>query len=227
MIVITIIALLAGLTLQGYTYAMRGSKRRVTETTIVAIQGIHVIEHVIQLAQVFVFGVADDDAFGLLGYVFNFQGTEEWLHLVFNAWYLFALLLRLPVRAIAVFIVLGLGLETWHVVEHAVIIGNVIQNDGCPCPGIGDRALGISDTILHFGYNAVAFAGTFLTPEGQAQSRPTTETSGPGLMKPGMVQPSRSYSDMQVSANPSRKPVRPLMSATIRFSNLICSLLPA
>jgi len=38
MIVITIIALLAGLTLQGYTYAMRGSKRRVTETTIVAIQ---------------------------------------------------------------------------------------------------------------------------------------------------------------------------------------------
>ncbi|MBE7498616.1 MAG: prepilin-type N-terminal cleavage/methylation domain-containing protein [Verrucomicrobiaceae bacterium] len=38
MIVITIIALLAALTLQGYTYAMRSSKRRVTESTITAIQ---------------------------------------------------------------------------------------------------------------------------------------------------------------------------------------------
>ena len=141
-------------------------------TTIVAIQGIHVVEHVIQLAQVYLFGVADDDAFGLLGYVFKFQGTEEWLHLVFNAWYLLSLyavgfalwraglLLQLPVWAVSVFAVLGLGLETWHVVEHVVIIANVIQNNGCPCPGIGDRALGISDTVLHFGYNAVAFAGT-------------------------------------------------------------------
>ncbi len=158
-------------------------------TTIVAIQGIHVIEHVIQLAQVFVFGVADDDAFGLLGYVFNFQGTEEWLHLVFNAWYLFALyavgfalwrtglLLRLPVWAVSVFIVLGLGLETWHVVEHAVIIGNVIQNGGCPCPGIGDRALGISDTVLHFGYNAVAFAGTVVLFREVARTRWARATS--------------------------------------------------
>ena len=66
---------------------------------VVIVQGIHVIEHVIQLLQVFVFGVADDDAFGLLGYVFQFQGTEEWLHLVFNATYLLSLyLLVLPLR---------------------------------------------------------------------------------------------------------------------------------
>lgn len=38
LIVITIIALLAAMTLQGYTYAMRASKRRVTEASITAIQ---------------------------------------------------------------------------------------------------------------------------------------------------------------------------------------------
>jgi hypothetical protein len=32
-----------------------------------------------------------------------------------------------------------------------VIISRVIANGGCPCPGIGDAALSISDTVLHFG----------------------------------------------------------------------------
>ena len=55
---------------------------------VVAIQGFHVFEHIVQLTEVFVLGVPDDDALGLLGYVFEFQGTEEWLHLVFNLSYL-------------------------------------------------------------------------------------------------------------------------------------------
>ena len=40
-----------------------------------------------------------------------------------------------------------------------MIISNVIANHGCPCPGIGDVALGLSDTILHFAYNLLAYAG--------------------------------------------------------------------
>jgi hypothetical protein len=40
-----------------------------------------------------------------------------------------------------------------------VIISRVIRNGGCPCPGIGDVALSISDTVLHFGYNLLAYAG--------------------------------------------------------------------
>ena len=47
-------------------------------------------------------------------------------------------------------------------VEHGVIISNVIANGGCPCPGIGDAALGVSDTILHLFYNRVAYAGVAL-----------------------------------------------------------------
>jgi hypothetical protein len=141
---------------------------------VVAVQGIHVIEHIIQLFQVYVLGVAEDDALGLLGYVFVFNGTEEWLHLVFNLSYLvclyviFAVIVRAAVRRLLpmwVFVgyaIAGVGVETWHSVEHGVIIRNVLRNDGCPCPGIVDAALGVSDTQLHFGYNLIAYAGTVL-----------------------------------------------------------------
>jgi hypothetical protein len=137
---------------------------------VVVVQGVHVIEHVIQLIQVFVLGIPDDKALGLLGYIFQFQGTEEWLHLVFNLTYLSALLLLVvPLRGVvpdavprwayAAFL-FGVGLEGWHNIEHAVIISNVLRNGGCPCPGIGDVALGISDTVLHFFYNAIAYSAT-------------------------------------------------------------------
>ena len=156
-------------------------------TGVVLVQGVHVVEHIIQLIQVYLLGVADDDALGLLGYVFQFQGTEEWLHLVFNLSYLAALYLlllplwrlvpaRLPAWAFWTFVVWSVGLESWHVIEHLVIIANVIDNHGCPCPGIGDRALGITDTVLHFGYNLVAYMGllapfAFVTRAGTASGR--------------------------------------------------------
>jgi hypothetical protein len=128
------------------------------------------VEHIIQLIQVFVLGIPDDKALGLLGYVFQFQGTEEWLHLVFNVTYLLALLLLVaPLRSVVPDVVprwafasflFGVGLEGWHNVEHAVIISNVLRNGGCPCPGIGDVALGITDTVLHFFYNLIAYSAT-------------------------------------------------------------------
>ena len=61
----------------------------------------NIIEHVIQLVQVYVMGTAGDEAFGLLGLLF-------------------------------------------------------IHNHGCPCPGVGDAALRVSDTHLHFVDNAIA-----------------------------------------------------------------------
>ena len=139
-------------------------------SAVVAIQGGHVVEHVIQLFQVFAFGVPEQDALGLLGYVLQFNGTEEWLHLGYNTFYLLALYaLILPLwritpavvstRAFWFFIFASVWIESWHIVEHGVIISRVIANSGCPCPGIGDVALGLSDTILHFFYNALAYGG--------------------------------------------------------------------
>jgi hypothetical protein len=138
---------------------------------VVVIQGVHVFEHVVQLMQVYAFGVPDAKALGLLGYLVQFNGTEEWLHLGFNATYLLALYVlltamrglvpaTLPPRIFGLFVVGGVGLETWHVVEHVVIISHVIANHGCPCPGIGDAVLRVSDTQLHFVYNAVAYVCT-------------------------------------------------------------------
>lgn len=156
-------------------------------TTVVVVQGIHVVEHIIQLLQVFAFGVADDDAFGLLGYVFQFQGTEEWLHLAFNAVYLASLyVLVLPLRRLVprqlppwafwVF-VYGVAIESWHMVEHGVIIANVLRNSGCPCPGIGDAALGVTDTVLHFFYNAVTYGAILVAFWFVFPARPTRQPS--------------------------------------------------
>ena len=142
---------------------------------VAVVQGGHVVEHIIQLIQVYLLGVPENDALGLLGYVFAFQGTEEWLHIVFNVSYLISLVVIawalvwsraagsiVPGLAMAAFLIFGVWLEGWHVIEHIVIISNVIANNGCPCPGIVDAQLGISDTVLHFGYNAVAYAATVL-----------------------------------------------------------------
>jgi hypothetical protein len=148
---------------------------------LVAIQGVHMFEHVVQLAQVTVFGVAEDDALGLLGYVLAIQGTEEWLHLVFNGSYLLGLLAlviplwrrvpaALPLSAFSIFAV-GVALETWHGAEHGVIIANVLANGGCPCPGIVDSRAGISDTYLHFGYNAAVYAAVLVAFRSVVSSR--------------------------------------------------------
>jgi hypothetical protein len=139
-------------------------------TAVVLVQGGHVVEHVVQLLQVTVFGVPDDRALGLLGYVIQFNGTEEWLHLGYNTIYLVSLYaLIVPLWRITpdvlrrstfwFFVAASVWVETWHMVEHGVIISHVIANGGCPCPGIGDVALGVSDTVLHFFYNALAYAG--------------------------------------------------------------------
>ena len=140
---------------------------------VLAVQGGHVFEHIVQMTQVYVLGVPDDDALGLLGYVLQFNGTEEWLHLGFNSLYLaslYALILplrrvtprALPLWSFALFLFGSVWLETWHVIEHGVIIAHVIANGGCPCPGIGDAALGVSDTILHFFYNVLAYLGVVI-----------------------------------------------------------------
>jgi hypothetical protein len=137
---------------------------------VAVVQSVHMFEHVLQLIQITVWKVPDDEALGLLGYVFQLQGTEEWLHLVFNLFLLTSLYILLgPIRAASpsiiprwaylVYVIGAVGLETWHEVEHLVIISRVLMNNGCPCPGIGDATLGISDTVLHFFYNAVVTSG--------------------------------------------------------------------
>jgi hypothetical protein len=153
-------------------------------------------EHVLQLIQVTVWHVPDDEALGLLGYVFQLQGTEEWLHLVFNLALLTSLWILLgPIRAASpsiiprwafiVYIIGAVGLETWHEVEHLVIISRVLLNSGCPCPGIGDAALGVTDTVLHFIYNAVVTSAMLVPFWFVARSRDRRDMEASGLAPAG------------------------------------------
>jgi hypothetical protein len=154
---------------------------------VVILQSIHVMEQIIRLAQVYVFGVPEEDALGLLGYVFAFPGAEEWLRLLSNIASLLALVLVLiPLRrmvprpvprwAFGAFLAGAVGLEGWHVVEHMVIIANVLANGGCPCPGILDAALGLSDTVLHFFYNLAAYLATLIPYWWLRRARPRRPT---------------------------------------------------
>jgi hypothetical protein len=138
-------------------------------TFVVVVQGVHVIEHVVQLIQVYRYHIPSERAFGLLGYVFNFTGTAEWMHWVFNALYLASIYVLvfgvqelalgglLPRWTFRTFFIGAVGLESWHMTEHFVIMYHVIRNSGCPCPGIGDAVLKVSDIQLHFVYNAITY----------------------------------------------------------------------
>jgi hypothetical protein len=162
---------------------------------VVTVQSVHMFEHVLQLIQVTVWNVPDDEALGLLGYVFQLQGTEEWLHLFFNVALLASLWILLgPIRAASpsivprwaylVYVIGAVALETWHEIEHVVIISRVLANHGCPCPGIGDAALGLTDTVLHFAYNAVV-TSAILVPfwfvvRSRLDNRQTTQPAAAG-----------------------------------------------
>ena len=164
---------------------------------VVVVQGVHMFEHVVQLLQVTVWNVPDDEALGLLGYVLQLQGTEEWLHLVFNLALLTSLWILLgPIRdaspsivprpAYLVYLFGAVALETWHEVEHLVIISRVLAHDGCPCPGIGDAVLGVSDTVLHFFYNAIVYSA-LLVPFWFVVRARRGQSSSPELDRAGSV----------------------------------------
>ena len=163
---------------------------------VAVVQSVHMFEHVLQLIQVTVWHVPDDEALGLLGCVFQLQGTEEWLHLFFNMALLTSLWILLgPIRASSpsivprwaylVYVLGAVGLETWHEVEHLVIISRVLMNNGCPCPGIGDAALGVTDSVLHFIYNAVVTSAMLVPFWFVVRNRNTRERQAADLAQAG------------------------------------------
>jgi hypothetical protein len=164
---------------------------------VVVIQGIHFVEHVVQLLQVTVFDVPSSSANGFLGYFIQFNGTAEWMHFVFNLLYLLSLYVivvtfdRLTGSIPAprwVFLLLlcgAAGIESWHMTEHVVIIYHVIRNRGCPCPGIGDQLLRVTDIQLHFVYNTLAYTSTLVPFLFVAKARRTAGLPVPGGRSPG------------------------------------------
>jgi hypothetical protein len=55
----------------------------------------------------------------------------------------------------------------------------VICNSGCHCAGIGDAALHVTDTVLHFFYNAVTYGAILAAYWFVARARPRRDRGAP------------------------------------------------
>jgi hypothetical protein len=128
----------------------------------VIVQGFHMLEHVVQVFQVYVAEGAQRS--GLLGAVVD----TEWVHFVYNAGVLAFLAVgavmawrgRFGSRGLAlagVPLVAALLIQTYHFAEHAAKVIQHVSTGATPAPGlIGGRA-GL--VWFHFGINLAVYAG--------------------------------------------------------------------
>jgi hypothetical protein len=109
---------------------------------VLAVQGFHVIEHMVVVVQVTALGTGLDEAHGLLGAQVDF----EWLHFSYNLAFLGALVTLLaygwgatlaarrgpPMAALAA----AVALQTYHVGEHVLRIYQYLTSACNPCEGL-------------------------------------------------------------------------------------------
>ncbi len=117
-------------------------------------QTAHLFEHVAQMIQIHVLGLSGPAARGIVG-----QLDIEWVHLIWNAWVLVALLILVRhfrsnwwLIGVAVF-------AGWHLIEHIVMIATYLRTGVAGSPGLlsaGGLIVGglpIARPDLHFIYN--------------------------------------------------------------------------
>ncbi|MGH8875664.1 MAG: right-handed parallel beta-helix repeat-containing protein, partial [Acidimicrobiia bacterium] len=128
-----------------------------------AVQGVHQIEHLIQVVQAKMLG--SKNAHGLAGAAFDI----EWVHLAFNGvlWAALALAVagygrerlasqRKPRPAGFWALGAGLALQSYHLVEHLLKIHQHVTWGLTPAPGILGHSLDL--VWLHFGINLAVLA---------------------------------------------------------------------
>lgn len=126
---------------------------------IIAIQGFHVIEHIVLVVQVQALGLGLDEAHGLLGARVNF----EWLHFSYNLSFLATLALLLaygrrwsgapstPTNAATLALAGAVGLQTYHVMEHTIRMVQYYTTDCSPCVGLIGQVVPFIWPHLFFG----------------------------------------------------------------------------
>lgn len=148
--------------------AARSSPALAAFLALVLVQGFHEVEHVVQVAQRFAFGISDGN--GVLG---SFTDIEP-LHLAYNAIYL-ALLVTVYVqlglhgpgpsahgRLITGLLTFALAFQMWHVLEHVFKVVQFVALGVNGTGGIFGRGPGAlvpvaSIPLLHLAYNTVAY----------------------------------------------------------------------
>lgn len=133
-------------------------------TLLLIEQFFHQAEHVTQMYQFKVIGLAASDAHGFVWFL-----DEEWNHFVFNTVYFFGLVAVFGMILQALnkngitkswanvgFIYAFLIWEGWHIVEHTYRIIHHVQGLCDQCAGILDPVTGIDRLVIHFWLNFVA-----------------------------------------------------------------------
>ncbi|HEY7624047.1 MAG TPA: hypothetical protein VIA63_03370 [Candidatus Limnocylindria bacterium] len=119
-------------------------------------QTLHFFEHVAQMVQIHVLHLSGANARGVVG-----QLDVEWVHFIWNAFVLVAVLALLPRFGANPWLIGVAPLAIWHFVEHSVMIATYIQTGVSGTPGLlssGGLILGglpIARPDLHFLYNLV------------------------------------------------------------------------
>lgn len=117
-------------------------------------QGAHIVEHAVQLTQLYIWGVTKQRAHGIVGTL-----DIEWVHFAWN------LLVLGAVIAVAYWfrsnpwVMVALVLASWHQIEHIYILAIYLTTGATGSPGLlsrGGRIAGglpFPRPILHTLYN--------------------------------------------------------------------------
>src|SRR5579859_1963746 len=123
---------------------------------LVVTQTGHFLEHVAQMIQIHVLGLAGADARGIFGTL-----DIEWVHFLWNTWVLLVVLVLLGRFRANRWLWVALLLCGWHEVEHVAIFRVYLMTGVSGTPGILSQGgalaggLPVSRPDLHFFYNLI------------------------------------------------------------------------
>lgn len=136
------------------TRSKTSSFPRIFFALLLVVQAGHLIEHAVQLTQLYVWGVPKQQAHGVVGAL-----DIEWVHFAWNLMVLGAVILVAYWFRSNPWVMIALVLASWHQIEHTYIIW-VYLTTGVPgTPGLlskGGKILGglpIPRPVLHALYN--------------------------------------------------------------------------
>jgi hypothetical protein len=123
---------------------------------LVVTQGVHLLEHVAQMVQIHILGLAGPAAQGVFGPL-----NIEWVHFVWNTWVIVAVLVLLRHFKTNPWLWGTAVLAAWHEIEHMTIMSVYLTNGKSGTPGLLARGgligggLPLSRADLHFLYNII------------------------------------------------------------------------
>lgn len=154
----------------------------------------HIMEHVLQVVQIFLWGWPRSRALGALGLVWPWLVRSEWLHYWYALVILVGLIVLRPILAgrARSWWDLALGIQLWHHFEHALLLGQVLADKNLFGATVPTSVLQLffPRVELHLAYNAavliplgVAIYLHFHPPEGRrATERQSLKEGGVATM---------------------------------------------